>query len=216
MYMDRRDFMRTAGGFAGGTAAVGAAGTAAAQDGETPDFGGYTEGAAGGSYEDLRGNDSVTIEVGAGSSGLAFGPTEVWIDSGTEVTFEWVSNGHNVVVENQPEGANWGGSEGGAAELYSEGHTFSFTFETGGIYHYYCSPHEQSGMLGAIAVGSDVPTQGGGGGATPTPVNPEHMGVPFHPHFVGIATLVMMVVSILFSFFVLKYGESPHASGGND
>ena len=200
--VSRRAFLRTA---TGATAVSATAGVAAAQEdgGEgssgPPDFGGYTEGAAGGSYEDLRGNDSVTIEVGAGSSGLAFGPTEVWIDSGTEVTFEWVSNGHNVVVENQPEGANWGGSEGGAAELYSEGHTFSFTFETGGIYHYYCSPHEQSGMLGAIAVGSDVPTAGGGGGNFPP-------AVPNSAKSLGVATLFAMVSTLGLAYFFMKYG----------
>jgi halocyanin-like protein len=216
--MDRRDFLRTAGGVAGGTAAASAAGTAAAQEGgggggtQRPVFPSYVDGAKGGSYQDLRGQSSVTVEVGAGSSGLAFSPTKIWIDPGTEVTFEWVSNGHNVLPESQPSGAGW---EGSGAALEDSGFTYSFTFETGGMYTYYCQPHESLGMKGAIAVGPDVETETVGGGGS-TPVDPEHMGVPFHPHYVGVATIVMMVVSLLFTFFLLKYGESPHASGGNN
>jgi hypothetical protein len=41
------------------------------------------------------------------------------------------------------------------------------------------------------------------------------MGVPFQAHFVGLATLLMMVVSLIYTFFLLKYGESPHTSGSN-
>jgi len=219
--MDRRDFLRTAGGAAGaGAAASAAAGTAAAAEEEEggggggeerPVFPGYVDDANDGSYEDLRGQDSVTVEVGAGSDGLAFAPTNVWVDAGTTVVFEWVSNGHNVVPESVPEGAEWAGYE----SLEDDGFTYEHAFETGGMYPYFCSPHESLGMKGAIAVGDGVETEtiGGGGG---TPVDPEHMGVPFHPHYVGVATIVMMVVSLLFSFFVLKYGESPHTSGGSN
>ncbi|MEF8853192.1 MAG: plastocyanin/azurin family copper-binding protein [Haloarculaceae archaeon] len=213
--MDRRDFLRTAGGVAGGaTAASAAAGTAAAQEGgggtTRPEFPGYVDGAAGGEYSDERGNSEVTVEVGAGSNQVAFAPTKVWVDPGTTINFEWVSNGHNVLPNSQPEGAGWSGHD----PLEDEGFSYSHTFETGGMYTYYCAPHEALGMVGAVAVGGDVPTvtTGGGGGE----VDPEEMGVPFHPHYVGVATIVMMVVSLLFTFFLLKYGESPHASGGNN
>ncbi|PSP92060.1 halocyanin domain-containing protein, partial [Halobacteriales archaeon QS_4_66_20] len=39
-----------------------------------------------GSVEDLTGEDSVTVEVGAGS-GLAFGPAAIQVDPGTTVTW---------------------------------------------------------------------------------------------------------------------------------
>ena len=215
--MDRRDFLRTAGGVAGGaTAASAAAGTAAAQEGggggtTQPVFPDYVSDAAGGEYSDMRGSSEVTEEVGAGSNQVAYAPTNIWVEPGTTVTFEWVSNGHNVLPNTQPEGAGWSGS---GQSLEDSGFTYSHTFETEGMYTYYCSPHEQLGMKGAIAVGTGVETEtvGGGGGE----VDPEHMGVPFHPHYVGIATIVMMVVSLLFTFFQLKYGESAHASGGNN
>jgi hypothetical protein len=70
-------------------------------------------------------------------------------------------------------------------------------------------------MLGAIAVGSDVPRAQTGGGGAAEPVNPEHMGVPIQAHWVGIATILMIVSTIIFTFFLLKYGESAHTKGGN-
>ncbi|PSQ05740.1 halocyanin, partial [Halobacteriales archaeon QS_4_69_31] len=91
--MDRRDFLRTVGGVAGGTAAAGAAGTATAQEdgegggggggNERPVFPSYVDGAKGGDYRDMRGSSAVTVEVGAGSEGLAFSPTNIWVDAGT-------------------------------------------------------------------------------------------------------------------------------------
>jgi halocyanin-like protein len=215
--MDRRDFLRTAGGVAGGaTAASAAAGTATAQEGggggtTQPVFPDYVSDAAGGDYSDMRGSSEVTVEVGAGSNQVAYAPTNIWVEPGTTVNFEWVSNGHNVLPNTQPEGAGWSGS---GQALEDSGFTYSHTFETEGMYTYYCSPHEQLGMKGAIAVGTAVETETVGGGAAE--VDPEHMGVPFHPHYVGIATIVMMVVTLLFTFFQLKYGESAHASGGNN
>ncbi|WP_436906952.1 plastocyanin/azurin family copper-binding protein [Halosimplex marinum] len=218
--MNRRDFLRTAGGAAGGASAVAAgAGTAAAQEGGggsvRPVFPSYVSDANGPGYEDLRGQSEVTIEVGVGSGGFAFGPTTTWIDSGTTVVFEFVEAGHNVKPNDQPEGGGLAGTEGGQFATIAAGQTYEVTLETGGMYTYNCAPHESQGMKGAIAVGEDVETEEVGGGGQ-TPLNPEHMGVPFHPHYVGISTIVMMVVSLLFTFFLLKYGESPNAKGGNN
>jgi halocyanin-like protein len=211
--MKRREFVATAGGAAALSAT---ASTAAAQDGDgegggggTPDFGGYISGAKGGTFVDARGQSEVTVEVGAGSGGLAFTPTGLWIDPGTTVLFEWVSNGHNVIVEEGP--GDWTGVEA----IEGEGFEDEFTFETGGIYKYFCSPHKGLGMLGAIAVGDDVPTTGGGEGGESGPINPEEIGVPFQAHFVGIATLLGIAVSLLFAFYALKYGESAHSSSPN-
>jgi len=221
--MNRRDFLRTAGGAAGGASAVAAgAGTAAAQEeggggggSVQPVWPSYVSDANGPGYEDLRGNSEVTIEVGVGSSGFAFGPTETWIDPETTVIFEFVAPSHNVKPNSQPDGGGLAGTEGGEFATIPEGETYEVTLEAGGMYTYYCGPHEGQGMKGAIAVGGDVETEEVGGGGQ-TPLDPEHMGVPFHPHYVGISTIVMMVVSLLFTFFLLKYGESPNAKGGNN
>ncbi|WP_459195003.1 plastocyanin/azurin family copper-binding protein [Halosimplex sp. J119] len=218
--MNRRDFLRTAGGAAGGASAVAAgAGTAAAQEegggggSVRPEWPSYLDDANDQGYEDLRGESEVTVEVGVGSGGFAFGPTKIWVDSGTTVTFEFVEAGHNVKPNSQPEGGSLAGTDGGEFETVPSGTTYSATLETGGMFTYYCGPHEGQGMKGGIAVGEEVSTVETGG---QTPLNPEHMGVPFHPHYVGISTVVMMVVSLLFTFFVLKYGESPNAKGGNN
>ncbi|QSG14178.1 halocyanin domain-containing protein [Halapricum desulfuricans] len=208
--MHRRDFLRTAGGVAGGAGALAASGSAAAQANVQPDYGGYLEGANGfnGSTTDLRGQDAVTIEVGAGSDGYAFNPAAVWVDPGTTITWEWTGNGgdHNVVGENTDFSSG--------DPVGEEGYTYEQTFEESGIVTYYCDPHQNLGMLGAVAVGDDIATvevESGGGEQ-----NPEHMGVPFQPHYVGIATLLMMSASLVFTFFFVKYGESVHTNGGRN
>ncbi|MCU4718347.1 halocyanin domain-containing protein [Halapricum hydrolyticum] len=208
--MHRRDFLRTAGGAAGGAGALAASGSATAQAAEQPDYGGYLSGANGfdGSTVDLRGQDAVTIAVGAGSSGYTFDPAAVWVDPGTTIVWEWTGEGgaHNVVGENTDFTSG--------DTIDQEGYTYERTFEESGIVTYYCNPHQDLGMLGAIAVGDDVPTvevEAGGGAQSP-----EEMGVPFQPHFVGIATLLMLGMTFVYTFFFLKYGESAHTSGGRN
>ncbi|MEF8840715.1 MAG: plastocyanin/azurin family copper-binding protein [Haloarculaceae archaeon] len=184
--MNRREFMRTAGGATAATAAAASTvGTAAAQEGET-------------------------VAVGPGGN-LVFEPATIYVQPGTTVTFEWESDNHNIVVESQPEGAEWEGYE----PLENTGFSYEHTFETEGTYSYYCQPHRSAGMVGEVVVNEsgEAPSSGGGGGEE---VDPEHMGVPIQAHFVGIATILAILVSLVFTFFLLKYGESPHASGGNN
>jgi halocyanin-like protein len=105
-----------------------------------------------GSTEDLTGQDAVEIEVGAQGNGgtFAFEPPAVRVSPGTTVTFNWTSNTHNVLVEEQPEGAGWDGYE----PIENTGFSFEHTFETEGVYTYYCEPHLSLGMKGAIVVGA--------------------------------------------------------------
>jgi len=126
------------------------------------------------------------------------------------VKFEWTGqgSGHNVKPEEGPADLDSGAAVSSPGVHFE----YEFTEEDAGITKYYCDPHLSLGMKGAVAVGGDVPTTGGGGGAV---TDPEHMGVPFQAHFVGIATILMMVVSLVYTFFVLKYGESPNASAPN-
>jgi halocyanin-like protein len=216
MYMKRRDFLRTAGG----TAAVGAAsGSAAAASeggdgggGGTPDFGGYLDdvGNFDGSVADATGQGEVTVGVGTEGNGgnLAFDPPAVHVDNGATVVWEWTGEGgsHNVVHE----GGNF------ESELTAEsGATFEHTFEEDGVYNYYCQPHKSLGMKGSVVVGSDYPTTGGGGGGS-TPLEPSHMGSQIREHYVGVSVILAMSVSLVFTFFVLKYGESAHTKGGNN
>ena len=186
--MNRREFMRTAGGATAATAAAASTvGTAAAQEGET-------------------------VATGPGGN-LVFEPATIYVTPGTTVTWEWESDNHNIVVESQPEGAGWEGHE----PLENTGFTYEHTFETTGTYSYYCQPHRSAGMVGEVIVNESgqAPSAGGGGGGAEE-ADPEHMGVPIQAHFVGIATILAIIVSLVFTFFLLKYGESPHASGGNN
>jgi plastocyanin len=217
--MKRRDFLMAASGVAGGTAAgataAGAQETTTTSSGNTTTASGNetTTAANGTASEGQSGGGGPTEEVIVGPGGsLVFEPAELTIAPGTTVNFVWESDNHNVVPESQPEGADWQGTEGAPEETYDTGYEYSHTFEMEGEYEYFCQPHKTAGMVGTITVQEGGAESGGGGGGE---ADPEHMGVPFQAHFVGLATLLMMVVSLIYTFFLLKYGESPHASGSN-
>jgi len=155
----------------------------------------YVNNAKGGASEDARGQSEVTVEVGVGSSGLAFVPTNLWIDPGTELTFSWESTGHNVLPNSQPIGSDWDGHE----PLEDFGFTYSHTFEIGGMYSYFCEPHEGQGMKGAIAVGNDVPRQS---------VDSAEPVVPEAAKTLVIATMGAMGTTLGLAYFFLKYGDN--------
>jgi len=183
--MSRRAFLTTAAGTA---AVAGATGAAAGQEG------GGTE----------------QVMVGPGGS-LVFEPgTEepLQILPGTTVEFVWDSDNHNIVVESQPEGADWGGH----TPLENTGFTYSHTFETLGTYEYYCEPHRSAGMVATIEVVENPDAGGGGGGEKEL----HDLGVPIHAHWVGAATILGILVTVIFTFYVLKYGESPHTGTGRN
>lgn len=95
--------------------------------------------------------DDLPIEVGPGGS-LEFAPDLLEVSAGTEVTFVWMSNTHNVAVESQPKRANRPSSPGGDGATYDAGYEYRYTFEVPGEYEYYCVPHETMGMKGTIIV----------------------------------------------------------------
>ncbi|AXG06639.1 halocyanin domain-containing protein [Haloplanus rubicundus] len=208
--MKRRDFLRVAGGSTAVGTAAATATPAAAQasfDGWMSDVGNYSE------VADATGQDEVTITVGAQGNGgnFAFDPPAVQVDPGTTVVWEWNGEGgqHNVVAE-----------EGGEfeSELTAEaGFTFEQTLESEGVVKYFCQPHRALGMKGVVVVGA-MPggggEGGGGGGGGGGEVDLHELGVPIQAHWVGAATILGIIVSLIFSFYVLKYGESPHTGTG--
>ncbi|MGN8216017.1 plastocyanin/azurin family copper-binding protein [Halococcus salifodinae] len=228
--MKRREFLLAAGAVAGGTAA---SDTAAAQQGNASGNGNQSGGgnqtsgnatsggnmtgrnATGGNQTGGQspsgGGPTKQVAVGPGGS-LTFEPAQVTIAPGTTVRWSWESDNHNIVPNSQPGGSNWQGTSGPSSKTYNTGHTYSHTFSTTGTYEYYCQPHRSAGMTGSVTVQQGGASSGGG----EEEPNPEEMGVPFQAHFVGIATILMMVVSVIYTFFTLKYGESPHAKGGNN
>jgi halocyanin-like protein len=216
--VSRRGFLHATAGGAGVIATTGSAAAAEAEGGEggggggtAPDLGGYLDPVTNfDSVVDRTGNDEVTVEVGVQQGGgpYGFGPAAVHVDNGATVRWEWIGEGgdHNIVH-----------TEGGfESELFSEaGVHYERTFEEDGVFNYFCRPHQSLNMKGSVVVGSDYPTKQTGGGAA-TPINPEHMGVPFQAHFVGIATILAVTLSLVFTFFLLKYGESANTKGGNN
>ncbi|WP_336338995.1 halocyanin domain-containing protein [Haloarcula brevis] len=218
--MNRREFVRTAGGAAGAAATLSATGTAAAQEegsggGETvPDYGGFLDqvGNFDGTTVDATGQDTVTVEVGVQANGGAygFGPPAVHVDNGATVQWEWTGNGggHNVVSDGE-------GPLDSGSTTSSAGVNYEHTFEEDGIYPYLCVPHEGLNMKGAIVVGEEYPTQTIGGGG-PVEVDPHYAGVPIQPHYVGFGAGLAVIIPLIYTFFQLKYGESPHTSGGNN
>ena len=210
--MKRRDFVRTAGGATAAVAAsAGATGTVAAQEVQ-PDWPSGASSGNVGSYTDARGQDSVTISVGAGSSGLAFDPTLVWVDEGTTIVWEWTGAGgsHNVVTQEGPASLDSGDPVG------EEGYTYEYetSGEDAGITHYACAPHVPVGMHGGIAVGEDVATVETGGANTGWPEDIAKVGVPLHAHWVGISAMLGISLTFVFTFYLLKYGESAHTGPG--
>jgi len=197
--VSRRGFLRAG---VGATAAAGAAtaatGTAAAQQ-ELPVWD-YIDGVDGGE-EDLRGQDEVTVMVGAEGNGgdLAFSPAGIWIDPGTTVIWEWTGGGgeHNVeTVEGPAELDSQLTAEAG------ETYEYEFTEDDEGITDYVCAPHEGLDMKGAVAVGDDVDTQEVGGAA-------DGDGAPQIPdsaRTLGVAATFAMVSTLAFAFFFIKYG----------
>ena len=198
----RRRVLRGAGAAARGVAAGATAATAQ----ETVSYGDwFTDAAPGGAVGnfdgttvDERGSGSITIEVGAEGNGgpFAFAPPAVRIDPGTTVTFDWVSDTHNIVVEEQPSGAGWEGH----GPIENTGFSYEHTFETEGLYKYYCEPHLTLGMKAAIVVGDAEiaadggPANGGPAGEPGITLPGGDTGAAFIALLLGTAGLAVLVM----------------------
>ncbi|MFB6093190.1 MAG: plastocyanin/azurin family copper-binding protein [Haloquadratum sp.] len=237
--MKRRDFLRAASVPAAAATGAATAGVGAAQETGTGTPDGTSTGTATGTGTGTGtsnatgtstgtgtgtgtaagggggGGKTVTVAVGPGGD-FVFTPgtnEPLRIAPGTTVKFVWESDNHNIVVSSQPEGANWKGAPGGPAKVYNTGYTYTHTFTTKGTYEYFCQPHKALGMVGTIIV-TENPNAGGGGGGGGGKKELHAFGVPIHAHWVGAATILGIIVTIIFTFYVLKYGESPHTGTG--
>lgn len=216
--MKRRDFLRATGG--SGAAVTLGSGVAAGQQ-ETGTATGTSSGtgtsAGTGTGTDTdggggSGGSGPTKEVITGPGGsLVYDPETLEVTPGTTVKWVWESDNHNVVPETIPEGAEWAGTEGAPDTTYDTGYEYSHTFETLGTYDYFCEPHKSAGMVGSIEVVESLSTGGG-------EKELHELGVPIQAHWVGVATVLMLFVSFVFTFYTLKYGESPNTgnTGGGE
>ncbi len=122
------------------------------------------------SIQDMTGNKSIAVTVGPDELNTPehphtswnesqrhnnaddipmFEPAAIEVSPGTTVTWKWEGRGaHNVVATD-------GKFDSGG--ITSQG-PFSHTFKSPGTHYYYCEPHKESGMKGAVVV-ADSGTQ---------------------------------------------------------
>ncbi|WP_435334611.1 plastocyanin/azurin family copper-binding protein [Haloarchaeobius sp. TZWWS8] len=113
---------------------------------------------------DVPDGPSATAEVkmiqGSGGSNH-YSPHVVWVEKGGTVTFVMDSGNHSATAyteENgQPRRIPEGAKSFDSGVLTEEGATFEHSFETEGVYDYYCTPHHGLGMIGSVIVGEPSP-----------------------------------------------------------
>ena len=92
-----------------------------------------------------------------GSTEYHFDPHVTWVEAGGTVTWRLESGTHTATAyhseNDQPRLVPEGTDAWDSGMLSEEGETFEHTFETEGVYHYLCKPHEQFGMVATVIVG---------------------------------------------------------------
>ena len=99
--------------------------------------------------------EALSLDSDQGAGQNVFSPAVVWVEEGATVTWEIASGSHSATsyhpdtdaVLRIPEDADSFDSG-----TISSG-TFEHTFETPGVYNYYCRPHRGLGMVGLVIVG---------------------------------------------------------------
>lgn len=172
--LTRRQMLQLAGGFgtAGLAGCVGALndGNVVATDATTAteqhdegdghdEEGGHQEADGHHHEEDTVGEPTAEAEVTmfTEDTGFHFDPHVVRVTEGGTVRFVNESGSHTATAYHpdndrpllMPENADAWDSE----MLTDAGAEFEHTFETEGVYHYFCAPHESAGMIGSVIVG---------------------------------------------------------------
>ena len=118
-----------------GAVVVGAA--PGSESGASVDYGDWFEGTSADVETVYRsGGEAGVVEVRVGADGggePAFSPAAVRVDPGTVVRFVWESDGHGVVVEDQPPDAEWAGHPEPETTGYEFSHTFEGSFDLSGV-----------------------------------------------------------------------------------
>lgn len=90
-----------------------------------------------------------------------FDPHVTWVTVGGTVTWTLESGSHTATAyhpgNDEPRLVPEGSTAWDSGTLAEEGETFEHTFDTEGIYHYFCEPHEQLGMIATVIVGEPHP-----------------------------------------------------------
>lgn len=97
----------------------------------------------------------------SGDGGQHFEPHVVWVEKGGTVTWTLESGTHSTTAyhpqNDKPQRVPDGASAWDSGVLTEQGATFEHTFETKGVYDYFCIPHESMGMIGSVIVGTPDP-----------------------------------------------------------
>jgi plastocyanin len=119
----------------------------------------------GGHNEDSHGHDEAVgdpvevarVDMVSTDSGEHFEPHVVRVTKGGTVRWTNESGTHSTTAyapaNDKPQLVPDGSTAWDSGLFTEEGATFEHTFETEGVYHYYCTPHETMGMIGSVIVG---------------------------------------------------------------
>jgi plastocyanin len=100
----------------------------------------------------------VTVQVGGAAGFTTFSQQNVTIQAGQTIRWNWGSSPHNVVSGNTSTGAADGifcstsDTNCDNAPLTGPGTVYTHTFNTPGVFTYFCRQHRQSGMTGTVTV----------------------------------------------------------------
>jgi plastocyanin len=117
----------------------------------------------GDSHDEAVGAPSDTAEVRmiTEDGGYHFEPHVARVNVGGTVTWHNESGSHSTTAyhpdNDQPQLVPDGAAVWDSGIVSEQGATFEHTFETEGVYHYYCTPHESLGMIGSVIVGEPDP-----------------------------------------------------------
>lgn len=92
----------------------------------------------------------VTVEMlnkNSDGNRMVYSQEIVKVEVGSTVTWIPTDKGHNVEMKASPNDMKFKSKNGKEA---------SITFETPGIYYYWCTPHKGMGMIGLVVVGGDT------------------------------------------------------------
>ena len=111
-----------------------------------------------GGQDDLRSSatvDATVLETDAGAGRFVNTPAVVWVSRGATVTWRIEGGAHSVTAYHPDYGRTLripDGAEAFDSGVVDAGTTFEHTFETPGVYNYFCRPHEGLGMVGLVIV----------------------------------------------------------------
>ena len=105
--------------------------------------------------------DTAEVRMITEDGGYHFEPHVVRVNVGGTVTWNNESGSHSTTAyhpdNDQPQLVPDGAAAWDSGIVSEQGATFEHTFETEGVYHYYCTPHESLGMIGSVIVGEPDP-----------------------------------------------------------